>query len=140
MFTYFACNFLILYIVIYKQVCYNKTIINKGVFNMQVSKYLYKHFAQLNCHNLNYGVKITSAVLLQYVKALGFRVLTLKFYGKPKRNNFSITVKHHNYNNCYCLNWRTNREKLLLNTNIRCCPKPFAAQNAMLPSLIMISN
>lgn len=37
---------------------------------MQVSKYLYKHFAQLNCHNLNYGVKITSAVLLQYVKAL----------------------------------------------------------------------
>lgn len=46
---------------------------------MQVSKYLYKHFAQLNCHNLNYGVKITSAVLLQYVKALGFRVLTLKF-------------------------------------------------------------
>jgi hypothetical protein len=57
---------------------------------MQVSKYLYKHFAQLNCHNLNYGVKITSAVLLQYVKALGFRVLTLKFYGKPKRNNFSI--------------------------------------------------
>lgn len=28
MFTYFACNFLILYIVIYKQVCYNKTIIN----------------------------------------------------------------------------------------------------------------
>lgn len=26
---------------------------------MQVSKYLYKHFAQLNCHNLNYGVKIT---------------------------------------------------------------------------------
>lgn len=36
---------------------------------MQVSKYLYKHFAQLNCHNLNYGVKITSAVLLQYVKA-----------------------------------------------------------------------
>lgn len=39
---------------------------------MQVSKYLYKHFAQLNCHNLNYGVKITSAVLLQYVKALGF--------------------------------------------------------------------
>ena len=68
---------------------------------MQVSKYLYKHFAQLNCHNLNYGVKITSAVLLQYVKALGFRVLTLKFYGKPKRNNFSITVKHHNYNNCY---------------------------------------
>lgn len=76
---------------------------------MQVSKYLYKHFAQLNCHNLNYGVKITSAVLLQYVKALGFRVLTLKFYGKPKRNNFSITVKHHNYNNCYCLNWRTNK-------------------------------
>lgn len=55
---------------------------------MQVSKYLYKHFAQLNCRNLNYGVKITSAVLLQYVKALGFRVLTLKFYGKPKRNNF----------------------------------------------------
>lgn len=53
---------------------------------MQVSKYLYKHFAQLNCHNLNYGVKITSAVLLQYVKALGFRVLTLKFYGKPKCN------------------------------------------------------
>lgn len=53
---------------------------------MQVSKYLYKHFAQLNCHNLNYGVKITSAVLLQYVKALSFRVLTLKFYGKPKRN------------------------------------------------------
>lgn len=52
---------------------------------MQVSKYLYKHFAQLNCHNLNYGVKITSAVLLQYVKALGFKVLTLKFYGKPKR-------------------------------------------------------
>lgn len=50
---------------------------------MQVSKYLYKHFAQLNCHNLNYGVKITSAVLLQYVKALGFKVLTLKFYGKP---------------------------------------------------------
>lgn len=95
MFTYFACNFLILYIVIYKQVCYNKTIINK--------------FAQLNCHNLNYGVKITSAVLLQYVKALGFRVLTLKFYGKPKRNNFSITVKHPNYNNCYCLNWRTNK-------------------------------
>lgn len=45
---------------------------------MQVSKYLYKHFAQLNCHN-------------------------------PKRNNFSITVKHHNYNNCYCLNWRTNK-------------------------------
>lgn len=89
---------------------------------MQVSKYLYKHFAQLNCHNLNYGVKITSAVLLQYVKALGFRVLTLKFYGKPKRNNFSIRVK------------------LLLSTNIRCCPKPFAAQNAMLPSLIMISN
>lgn len=44
---------------------------------MQVSKYLYKHFAQLNCHNLNYGVKITSAVLLQYVKALGFRVLLL---------------------------------------------------------------
>lgn len=76
---------------------------------MQVSKYLYKHFAQLNCHNLNYVVKITSAVLLQYVKALGFRVLTLKFYGKPKRNNFSITVKHHNYNNCYCLNWRTNK-------------------------------
>lgn len=73
MFTYFACNFLILYIVIYKQLCYNKTIINKGVFNMQVSKYLYKHFAQLNCHN------------------------------------FSITVKHHNYNNCYCLNWRTNK-------------------------------
>lgn len=109
MFTYFARNFLILYIVIYKQLCYNKTIINKGVFNMQVSKYLYKHFAQLNCHNLNYGVKITSAVLLQYVKALGFRVLTLKFYGKPKRNNFSITVKHHNYNNCYCLNWRTNK-------------------------------
>lgn len=109
MFTYFACNFLILYIVIYKQLCYNKTIINKGVFNMQVSKYLYKHFAQLNCHNLNYGVKITSAVLLQYVKALGFRVLKLKFYGKPKRNNFSITVKHHNYNNCYCLNWRTNK-------------------------------
>lgn len=104
MFTYFACNFLILYIVIYKQLCYNKTIINKGVFNMQVSKYLYKHFAQLN-----YGVKITSAVLLQYVKALGFRVLTLKFYGKPKRNNFSITVKHPNYNNCYCLNWRTNK-------------------------------
>lgn len=31
MFTYFACNFLILYIVIYKQLCYNKTIINKGV-------------------------------------------------------------------------------------------------------------
>ena len=85
MFTYFACNFLILYIVIYKQLCYNVTIINK------------------------YGVKITSAVLLQYVKALGFRVLTLKFYGKPKRNNFSITVKHHNYNNCYCLNWRTNK-------------------------------
>lgn len=85
MFTYFACNFLILYIVIYKQLCYNKTIINK------------------------YGVKITSAVLLQYVKALGFRVLKLKFYGKPKRNNFSITVKHHNYNNCYCLNWRTNK-------------------------------
>jgi hypothetical protein len=54
---------------------------------MQVSKYLYKHFAQL----------------------IGFRVLTLKFYGKPKRNNFSITVKHHNYNNCYCLNWRTNK-------------------------------
>lgn len=76
---------------------------------MQVSKYLYKHFAQLNCHNLNYGVKITSAVLLQYVKALGFKVLTLKFYGKPKRNNFSITVKHNNYNNCYCLNWRTNK-------------------------------
>lgn len=70
MFTYFACNFLILYIVIYKQVCYNKTIINKGVFNMQV----------------------------------------------------------------------TNRVKLLLSTNIRCCPKPFAALNAMLPSLIMISN
>lgn len=56
---------------------------------MQVSKYLYKHFAQLNCRNLNYGVKIT--------------------YGKPKRNNFSITVKHPNYNNCYCLNWRTNK-------------------------------
>lgn len=35
---------------------------------MQVSKYLYKHFAQLNCYNLNYDVKIT-AVLLQYVKA-----------------------------------------------------------------------
>lgn len=69
MFTYFACNFLILYIVIYKQLCYNVTIINKGVFNMQVSKYLYKHFAQLNCHNLNYGVKITSAVLLQFVFA-----------------------------------------------------------------------
>lgn len=67
MFTYFACNFLILYIVIYKQLCYNKTIINKRVFNMQVSNYLYKHFAQLNCHNLIYGVKITSAVLLQYV-------------------------------------------------------------------------
>lgn len=32
---------------------------------MQVSKYLYKHFAQLN-----YGVKITSAVLLQYVLAI----------------------------------------------------------------------
>ena len=41
---------------------------------MQVSKYLYKHFAQLNCHNLNYGVKITSAVLLQYVKAHGYIV------------------------------------------------------------------
>ena len=67
MFTYFACNFLILYIVIYKQLCYNVTIINKGVFNMQVSKYLYKHFAQLNCHNLNYGVKITSAVLFLQV-------------------------------------------------------------------------
>ena len=37
------------------------------------------------------------------------KVLKLKFYGKPKRNNFSITVKHHNYNNCYCLNWRTNK-------------------------------
>lgn len=36
---------------------------------MQVSKYLYKHFAQLNCHNLNYDVKIISEVLLQYVKA-----------------------------------------------------------------------
>lgn len=60
---------------------------------MQVSKYLYKHFAQLNCHNLNYGVKITSAVLLQYVKALGFRVLTLKFYGKPKRSNFKFNGK-----------------------------------------------
>lgn len=58
MFTYFACNFLILYIVIYKQLCYNKTIINKGVFNMQVSKYLYKHFAQLNCYNLNYALKL----------------------------------------------------------------------------------
>nr|DAQ81919.1 MAG TPA: hypothetical protein [Caudoviricetes sp.] len=34
----------------------------------------------------------------------------------------------------------TNRVKLLLSANIRCCPKPFAAQNAMLPSLIMISN
>lgn len=59
---------------------------------MQVSKYLYKHFAHLNCYNLNYAVKITSAVLLQYVKVLGFRALTLKFYGKPKRNNFSIGV------------------------------------------------
>ena len=89
---------------------------------MQVSKYLYKHFAQLNCHNLNYGVKITSAVLLQYVKALGFRVLTLKFYGKPKRNNFSITVKHHNYNNCYCLNWRTNKNGYIVFVGV-CCPK-----------------
>lgn len=34
MFTYFACNFLILYIVICKQLCYNKTIINKGVIRM----------------------------------------------------------------------------------------------------------
>lgn len=75
---------------------------------MQVSKYLYKHFAQLNCHNLNYGVKITSAVLLQYVKALGFRVLTLKFFGKPKRNNFSITVKHHNYNTQYLCTFLNN--------------------------------
>lgn len=56
MFTYFACNFLILYIVIYKQLCYNKTIINKGVFNMQVSKYLYKHFAQLNCHLIKMAI------------------------------------------------------------------------------------
>lgn len=45
---------------------------------MQVSKYLYKHFAQLNCHNLNYGVKITSAVLLQYVKALGLMIFKFK--------------------------------------------------------------
>lgn len=88
MFTYFACNFLILYIVIYKQLCYNKTIINKGVFNMQVSKYLYKHFAQLNCHNLNYGVKITSAVLLQYVKALGFRVFKIKILWQTKTQQF----------------------------------------------------
>lgn len=80
MFTYFACNFLILYIVIYKQLCYNVTIINKGVFNMQVSKYLYKHFAQLNCHNLNYCVKITSAVLLQYVKALGFYTIFMRIF------------------------------------------------------------
>lgn len=76
---------------------------------MQVSKYLYKHFAQLNCHNLNCGVKITSAILLQDVKALGFRVLTLRFYGKPKRNSFSIIVKHCNYNNSYCLTWRINK-------------------------------
>ena len=38
MFTYFACNFLILYIVIYKQLCYNKTIINKGVIKMTEQK------------------------------------------------------------------------------------------------------
>lgn len=63
MFTYFACNFLILYIVIYKQVCYNKTIINKGVFNIQVS------------------------------------------------NQYLLLVQV------------TNRVKLLLSTNIRCCPK-----------------
>lgn len=96
---------------------------------MQVSKYLYKHFAQLNCHNLNYGVKITSAVLLQYVKALGFRVLTLKFYGKPKRNNFSITVKHPNYNNCYCLNWRTNKNvpTLIINRLVKGLYIPLAS-------------
>lgn len=81
MFTYFACNFLILYIVIYKQLCYNKTIINKGVFNMQVSKYLYKHFAQLNCHNLNYGVKITSAVLFLLGFVLFKKLITCKIAG-----------------------------------------------------------
>lgn len=74
MFTYFACNFLILYIVIYKQVCYNVTIINKRVFNMQVSKYLYKHFAQLNCHNLNYALKLQVPYCCNMLKhlVLGF--------------------------------------------------------------------
>jgi hypothetical protein len=118
MFTYFACNFLILYIAIITYKCYNiSNLNNKGVLIMLT--YFKRHFAQLNKHNLprQHATKVI-AVLLQYIKALHFRVLRLKTYkGKNGNITFNIYVQHYQYShNTYCLSWHTNAKNCIVYT------------------------
>lgn len=78
--------------------------------------YFKRHFAQLNKHNLprQHATKVI-AVLLQYIKALNFRVLTLKTNkGKNGNITFNIYVQHYQYStNTYCLSWHTNAKNCI---------------------------
>lgn len=81
--------------------------------------YFKRHFAQLNKHNLprQHATKVI-AVLLQYIKALNFRVLTLKTNkGKNGNITFNIYVQHYQYShNTYCLSWHTNAKNCIVYT------------------------
>lgn len=94
MFTYFACNFLILYIAIIAYKCYNISNLN------------------------NKGVLIILTYFKQYIKALHFRVLRLKTYkGKNGNITFNIYVQHYQYSNItYCLSWHTNAKNCIVYT------------------------
>lgn len=81
--------------------------------------YFKRHFAQLNKHNLprQHATKVIG-VLLQYIKALNFRVLTLKTYkGKNGNITFNIYVQHYQYStNTYRLSWHTNAKNCIVYT------------------------
>lgn len=75
-------------------------------------------FAFFVCNISNMFTNFACNFLILYIKALNFRVLTLKTYkGKNGNITFNIYVQHYQYShNTYCLSWHTNAKNCIVYT------------------------